>query len=127
VADAHDVVAGSQAHLVTILTTANGFHFCKGIHESGSALRGLRNEVRLNSWLPDVFPRMRWSTDAPTPALDAFAAGMAGLSRMRQQQGDAPHLDELADAAEAWARSRGVHAIGRPELQAPNQNSGLTA
>jgi hypothetical protein len=237
VTDAQDVAAGSQAHLVTILTTATGTHFCKGVHADGPALRGLRNEIRLSGWLPDSVPGLRWSsgqagwllagfeyapgrhpdlavgspdlpivaatlaglTDAltpcptvplqtagarwadwidpqlvdgdtllhtdvtpknfllgdrmrvvdwsmpcrgaawidtarmivrliraghspaqaegwartvpawsaaPSPALDAFAAGMASLSRMRQQQHSAPHLDQLADAAEAWTRSR---------------------
>jgi hypothetical protein len=47
-----------------------------------------------------------WST-APPEAIDAFAAGIAALSRDRQQQRpSATHLGPLADAAESWNHYR---------------------
>jgi hypothetical protein len=47
-----------------------------------------------------------WST-TPPEAVDAFAVGVAALSRdRRQQRPSATHLGPLADAAESWSRHR---------------------
>jgi hypothetical protein len=57
-----------------------------------------------------------WSTARPE-AVDAFAVGIAALSRDRQKQRpSATHLDALADAAESWNhyRSREKPRAGTP-------------
>jgi hypothetical protein len=51
-----------------------------------------------------------WSAARPD-AVDAFAAGVAALSRERQQQRpSATHLGPLADAAVRWTRHRGAQS-----------------
>jgi hypothetical protein len=51
-----------------------------------------------------------WSA-ARHEAVDAFAAGIATLSREREQQRpSAEHLGPLTDAAARWSRHRSVHS-----------------
>lgn len=55
-----------------------------------------------------------WSA-APRGAVDAFAAGIATLSREREQQRpSASHLGPLADAAAGWSRHRSKPRAGAP-------------
>jgi hypothetical protein len=57
-----------------------------------------------------------WSTARPE-AVDAFAVGVAALSRDRQQQRPSPtHLGPLAEAAACWSRYR---CAEKPRAGAP--------
>ena len=57
------VAAGSVSDIAATLSTDVGKIFCKAI-ETASPLAGMhRNEARLNEWLPDLVPRLRWTVE----------------------------------------------------------------
>ncbi|WP_158277918.1 hypothetical protein [Pseudosporangium ferrugineum] len=77
---------------------------CRGAAWIDTALMVVRlvraghSPERAEAWTGSV---SAWAS-APAGALDAFAVARAGLLRERHRGSGAPHLGELADAAEAW-------------------------
>jgi hypothetical protein len=86
---------------------------CRGAAWIDTALMVIRliraghSPVQAEAWAAGI---PAWSA-ARHEAVDAFAAGIATLSREREQQRpSAEHLGPLADAAARWSRHRSVHS-----------------
>lgn len=78
-------------------------------------IRGGHSPEQAEVWAGQI---PAWSAARPE-AVDAFAAGIAALSRERQQQQpSATHLGPLADAAADWARHRHARP-GKPRAGTP--------
>jgi hypothetical protein len=67
-------------------------------------------KIKCYDWLnsPEAWAEQTTSWSGAKPeSVDAFAAGIATLSRERQiQRPSSSHLGPLADAAESWTRYR---------------------
>ncbi|BFU44968.1 phosphotransferase [Krasilnikovia sp. MM14-A1004] len=60
VAGVRPVATGSVSDLVAVLDTRDGQYFCKAVDGDNPLGWMHRNEARLNSYLPDRVPRLRW-------------------------------------------------------------------
>lgn len=60
---AQSASAGSVSNIAATLETASGPVFCKAIQTDNPLVRMHRTEARVNPWLPDVAPRMRWKVE----------------------------------------------------------------
>lgn len=59
----NDVAAGSVCEMAAILHTATGPLFVKGIRAENPLVWMQRNEARINPWLPEIAPRLRWTVE----------------------------------------------------------------
>ncbi|MEV4488652.1 hypothetical protein AB0K04_00875 [Micromonospora coxensis] len=55
--------SGASCDLAVVLDTATGPVFCKGGEADGPTGWLYRNEARINPWLPDAAPRLRWTIE----------------------------------------------------------------
>jgi hypothetical protein len=60
---AASIAAGSACALATELRSAAGRFFCKGIETSDPGIRLLRNEIRVNPFLPPLVPKVLWTVE----------------------------------------------------------------
>jgi hypothetical protein len=60
---ARSATAGSVSKFAATLDTATGHLFCKAIPTANPLARMHRTEARLNPWLPDIAPRLRWTVE----------------------------------------------------------------
>ncbi|MEV0734343.1 hypothetical protein [Polymorphospora sp. NPDC050346] len=63
VRSATSATTGSVSDLAATLHTDHGTVFCKAIETTNPHVRMHRNEARLNPWLPDTVPRLRWTVE----------------------------------------------------------------
>ncbi|MBX7268748.1 hypothetical protein KIF24_23825 [Micromonospora sp. Llam7] len=60
----YSVPTGASCDLAAVVDTDTGRVFCKGGETEGPTAWLYRNEARVNPWLPDVAPRLRWTVEA---------------------------------------------------------------
>ncbi|MCX4679144.1 aminoglycoside phosphotransferase [Streptomyces sp. NBC_01433] len=71
---AADTVGGGNSAVAVVLTTATGSVFVKGIRADDGQADELALEHRVNSYLPDLCPRVLWQTETAGWVLLAFDA-----------------------------------------------------
>ncbi len=85
------IAAGSNADLTITLTTSAGQVFCKGATVGTNRADFLRNEVRLNPFLPrDLVPRLLWSIDTNGWLITGFEHAPGRVADLRPGSPDLP-------------------------------------
>jgi hypothetical protein len=69
---AASIAAGSACALATELQSAGGRFFCKGNETSDPDVRFLRNEIRVNPFLPAWVPKVLWTVETAGWLLAGF-------------------------------------------------------
>ncbi|MFI7075768.1 hypothetical protein ACIBO1_00555 [Micromonospora sp. NPDC049903] len=92
---------GASCELAVTLETPSGRVFCKGGQADGRTAWLYRKEARINRWLPDVVPRLRWTVERDGWLLLGFEHVPGRYPRLAP---GSPDLDAVADLLATLSR-----------------------
>jgi hypothetical protein len=101
VSHAESLPDGASCELAVTLHTPAGRVFCKGGHTNGPGAWLYRKEARINPWLPDAAPRLRWTVERDGWLLLGFEHASGPHPSLEP---GSPDLDAIADLLAALAQ-----------------------
>lgn len=101
VSRAESLPDGASCELAVTLHTPAGQVFCKGGRTDGPKSWLYRKEARINPWLPEAAPRLRWTVERDGWLLLGFEHAPGRHPRLEP---GSPDLDAVADLLVALAR-----------------------